>query len=59
MSNTDIRSANKAKKVPLWKVAGYLGISEATMTRKLRHELPPAEKEKILAIIDELAKEAS
>ena len=30
-------------------------ISEPTMTRKLRHELPEGEKAKILALIDEIA----
>ena len=59
MSNKDIRELNKSHKIPLWKIAQYLGISEATMTRKLRHELPQEEKEKIFTIIEELAKEAN
>lgn len=57
MNNQDIRQASKDKKVQLWKIAEHLKISEPTMTRKLRHELPQTEKEKILTIIDELAAE--
>ena len=58
MNNLTIRQTAKAKKVPLWAVADRMNISEPTMTRKLRHELPPEETEKILALIDKLAKEA-
>lgn len=58
MNNLTVRKAAKAKKVPLWAVADRMNISEPTMTRKLRHELPPEETEKILALIDKLAKEA-
>ena len=41
-----------------WKVAEAMGISETHFSRKLRKELPQEEKEKILQIIDQLAKEA-
>ena len=57
MQNLLIRQTAKAKKVPLWAVADRMNISEPTMTRKLRHELPPEETEKILALIGELARE--
>lgn len=57
MNNKDIRQASKEKKIQLWKIAEYLNISEPTMTRKLRHELPAVEKQKIFTIIDELAAE--
>ena len=59
MQNFTIRKTAKDKKVPLWAVADRLGISEPTMTRKLRHELPPEEKQQILALIDKIAKEAA
>ena len=55
--NKDLREYAKAKKVRLWEVADKLGISEPTMTRKLRHELYADEKEKIISIIDEIAAE--
>ena len=54
MQNQAIRTTAKEKCVKLWEIAEALEISEPTMTRKLRHELPEAEKTKILAIIDEI-----
>ena len=55
LANTDIRATAKAKNVRLWEVAEYLKISDPTMTRKLRKELPDTEKAEILKIIDVLA----
>lgn len=57
MANKEIRRTARANGVPLWKIADKLGISEPTMSRKLRHELPEEQKTKILNIINELAKE--
>ncbi len=57
MNNTDIRKYAKTHGVRLWQIADELGISEITMSRKLRYELSEDEKQKILEIIDELAKE--
>lgn len=54
MVNTDIRLKAKENGVPLWKIAEKLNISEPTMTRKLRKELPDEEKTKIIGIIAEL-----
>ena len=58
MTNLTIRNYAKEKNVPLWAVADALGISEPTMTRKLRHELEPEETEKILAVIGDIARVA-
>ena len=58
MSNLEIRRTAKANGVALWQVADKLGISEPTMSRKLRHELAEDEKARILNIIAELAKGA-
>ena len=55
MNNQEIREAAKKSKVKLWQIADKLGISEPTMTRKLRHELADEEKHRILNIIHELA----
>ena len=55
MSNLDVRQYAKEKGVCLWQCAEVLGISEPTMTRKLRRELPEDEKAKLREIIDELA----
>lgn len=55
MSNLDVRTIAKENGVRLWEIADKLGISEPTITRKLRRELPADEKKKMLAIIDEIA----
>ena len=54
ITNNDIKSTAKSKGVLLWQIADKLGITDATFSRKLRHELPPEEKQKIFSIIDEL-----
>lgn len=56
-ANLDIRAAAKSAGVKLWEIADHLKISEPSITRKLRHELPQAEKERIFSIIEEIAKE--
>lgn len=53
-ANKEIRAAARAAKIPLWRIADAIDISEAMMTRKLRRELPEDEKAKILAAIKEL-----
>ena len=56
-ANLDIRAAAKSAGVKLWEIADHLKISEPSITRKLRHELPQVEKERIFSIIEEIAKE--
>lgn len=56
-SNMVIRSASKSAGVRLWQIAETLGIQETALSRKLRHELPTEEKNKILGIIEALAQE--
>lgn len=57
MVNQDIRRTAAGSGVKLWQIADALGIADFNFSRKLRKELPAAEKEKIFAIIEELAKE--
>ena len=57
LQNQDIRTAAKAKSVCLWEVAERLKISEPTITRKLRRELSPDEKQSIFSLIDKIAAE--
>lgn len=57
MKNNDIREAAKKAGVFLWQIAAEYGVNDSNFSRKLRHELPAAEKEKIFAIIKQLAKE--
>lgn len=54
MCNADVREHAKASGVYLYQVAAAMGISEPTMTRKLRFELSGSEKQKIIAVIDRL-----
>lgn len=58
MCNIEVRAAWMRAGIKQWKVAEAMGISETHFSRKLRKELPQEEKEKILQIIDQLAKEA-
>jgi hypothetical protein len=53
-ANVDIRQTANAERVKLWQIADRLGYTDATFSRKLRHELPDPEKAKIKAIIAEL-----
>lgn len=60
MSNTanmEIRIAAKRAGVRLWQVAERVGVNDGNFSRKLRQELPPQEREKILVIINEMAAE--
>ena len=54
-ANQEIRIAAQNSKVMLWEVADRIGINDSNFSRKLRHELPAPEKEKILMIIADLA----
>lgn len=55
MFNSDIREAIAEAKVRYWQVAAAYGCTDGNFSRKLRHELPPEEKEQILAIIRDLS----
>lgn len=54
MQNVDIRKAAKEAKVNLWEIAEAYGINDGNFSRKLRRELPNAEKAKILDIIEQI-----
>lgn len=51
MSNSVIRTALKEAAVYQWMVAEELKIQESAFSRKLRHELPDDEREKVLEAI--------
>lgn len=59
MANKEIRIALVNRGIRQYALAAFLGVTETTMSRKLRNELPEEEKERILAAIECLAKEAS
>ncbi len=56
MNNKELKQLAKEKGVFFWQVAIELGISEATMTRKLRVKLSDQEENKIKQIIESLSK---
>lgn len=57
MPNQIIKDTIKDKGLRQWQVADALGISEATFVRWMRHELADEERNRILAVIDELGGE--
>ena len=56
-ANAEIRRAAKNAGVCLWQIAERFGINDGNFSRKLRRELPPEERDKILGIIKDLAAE--
>ena len=58
-ANAEIRNAAKSAGVCLWQIAERIGVNDGNFSRKLRRELPPQERDKILGIINELAAERS
>jgi hypothetical protein len=54
MKNIDIRTEVKSAGLRLWQIADGLGIDDSRFSRKLRHELPEAEKQRIRDIIVDL-----
>lgn len=57
MKNVKIRDAAKQAGVYLWEIAERFGCNDGNFSRKLRRELPEDEQEKIIAIIEEVARE--
>lgn len=57
MNNKSIKEYAIKKKVYLWQIAKKLGMTDSTFSKKLRDELDEETKTKILAIIDEIARE--
>ena len=57
MSNKEIRIALVNHGIKQYALADFLGITETTLSKKLRKELLLGEKERILAAIEKLAKE--
>ena len=57
MENVKIRGRAKAAGVKLWEVAERCGLTDSSLSRKLRRELPEAEQKRLLEIIDQLAAE--
>lgn len=54
--NEGIKRYAREMRVPLWEIASKLGISESTMTRLLRQEVPEEKAIEIRGIINEIAR---
>ena len=48
--NQDIRAYAKQKNVKHWQIADALGMTDTNFSRKLRYELRPEEKRKIINV---------
>lgn len=57
MANLEIRNRAKEAKVKLWEIAERLSLQDSNFSKKLRRELPEEERDRILAIIDQIAAE--
>lgn len=57
MANQDIRRTAAGAGVKLWQIAEALGIADCSLSRKLRRELTPEEKDRVFAIIRDLSQE--
>lgn len=57
VANQDVREHIKESGVKMWAVARRLGIADSTLCRRLRFELPRAEKQKIMTVVNELREE--
>lgn len=57
MYNREIRETAKTSGVMLWEIAEKYGVSDSNFSRKLRREPPGPEKQKILAIIEQIHSE--
>ena len=51
MNNSKIRNALKETGVKYWELARLLGISDGTLCRRLRDELPADEQDRIVELI--------
>ena len=50
--NVAVRAAMQKNGLFQWEVAERIGVSDSTLSRMLRHELPPEQKADILRAIE-------
>ena len=58
MNNLEIRQVMKDHRLYNYEVAAALGVSEFTLSRKLRNELGQEEKARVLEAIEKVMKKA-
>lgn len=51
MKNNRIRKELKERGIKYWELARIMGISDATLTRRLRDEIPAEEQDRIIELI--------
>ena len=56
-ANENLKTYAKEREVFLWQIADRLSLQDSNFSKKLRRELPEEERERILAIIDQIAAE--
>ena len=54
LANKDIRVKCLEKGIRFWEIALQLGVSPETITRRLRTELPPEDKEVMLRAMEQI-----
>ena len=54
MENEKVRYAARIAKVPLWRIAIAIGVSEPTLTRWLRVPLSPEREAAVMSAIERL-----
>lgn len=56
MENLDVRFEAQKAGVKLWQIADAMGISEPTLTRRMRHKLSDDERRMFLSVISSISK---
>lgn len=55
MENVILRERARERGVKMWELAEGLGITDSTLSRKLRRELPEQEQKQLLQMVDLIA----
>lgn len=55
-ANSDIRAAAQKAGVKLWMIAAEIGVTDFTLSRRLRFELQADEKRQLMNAIDTIAR---
>lgn len=56
MANDEVKAYAKQAGVRLWEVAERLNITDVSLSKKLRYELDPEYKSRIIKLVDQIAK---
>ncbi len=56
MANQELKTYMRSKGVLQWQIADELKIHESVLSRKLRYELSPIERQQIRNVVDNISK---